>query len=221
MPGPARGGRVSVLDPSDDVLDASPPPRMPRTLSSSAAEDDIRCFADALSCLTAPLRLLLAAAACLLSLLSLLLALLWCGLPGLCALRPFRRRAAQRRRGEAACTARGARRAARGAAGQLQGLRRARRQHAARAGGQRRGCAGGGVEPRPSGIAARLLEGFRGEGLGLRAAPNPFRGSERPEADLFRPGGGAASRRPILSSYCLWLLLCGSACLCAAVCVCE
>ena len=154
--GPARGGRVSVLDPSDDVLDASPPPRMPRALSSSAAEDDIRCFADALSCLTAPLRLLLAAAACLLSLLSLLLALLWCGLPGLCALRPFRRRAAQRRRGEAACTARGARRAARGAAGQLQGLRRARRQQAARAGGQRRGCAGGGVEPRPSGIAARL-----------------------------------------------------------------
>mmetsp|Transcript_19561 Transcript_19561/g.64690 ORF Transcript_19561/g.64690 Transcript_19561/m.64690 type:complete len:301 (+) Transcript_19561:91-993(+) len=65
VPGPARGGRVSVRDPSDDALDASPPPRMRRALSSSAAEDDIRCFADALSCLTAPLRLLLAAAACL------------------------------------------------------------------------------------------------------------------------------------------------------------
>ena len=86
VPGPARGGRVSVRDPSDDALDASPPPRMRRALSSSAAEDDIRCFADALSCLTAPLRLLLAAAACLLSLLSLLLALLRCGLPGLCGL---------------------------------------------------------------------------------------------------------------------------------------
>jgi len=67
-------------------LDASPPPRMHRALSSAAAEDDIRCFADALSCLTAPLRLLLAAAASLLSLLSLLLALLRCGLPGLCGL---------------------------------------------------------------------------------------------------------------------------------------